>query len=167
MDDTQRPRRLSSVGLVAAGLVGGLVLAGVTAAGAQSGDPATRPDARPDARKHGRHLGHLERHALHGEFTVRDPAGGFRTMATQRGTATAVSASSITVKSEDGFSRTYVVNDDTLVKAGDEGTGDIATGDEVRVVAIVSDGTARAVQVLDVTTVSRLREQWRPGRARP
>ena len=44
---------------------------------------------------------------LHGEFTIRKPDGsGFQTMAIQTGEVTAVSPSSITVKSEDGFSRT-------------------------------------------------------------
>ena len=47
--------------------------------------------------------------SLHGEFVVPNSAGGYTTELTQTGTVTAISATSITVRSEDGFSRTYVI----------------------------------------------------------
>ncbi|MDQ1712803.1 MAG: hypothetical protein QOE45_2253, partial [Frankiaceae bacterium] len=87
-----------------------------------------------------------------------------QTMAFQSGEATAVSATSVTVKSEDGFSRTYVVDDNTLVNAGNDGIADVKTGDKVNVVAIVNGSTANAVHVVDATSVGKLRQQWRPGR---
>lgn len=177
MDDIveARPaRRFPAIALVGAGLVGGLVLAGLTAASAQT-SPAPTPSAAPDGKPFGgqrgkHHGGHgLKgmRGALHGEFTTRAPGGGFQTMAMQHGEATAVSATSITVKSEDGFSRTYAVGDDTLVNAGDEGIADVSTGDTVHVLAVVKDGTASAVRVVDATTTGRIRDRWRPGKARP
>ena len=46
---------------------------------------------------------------LHGEFVVPDGAGGYTTVLTQTGTVTAISPTSITVRSEDGFSKTYVI----------------------------------------------------------
>lgn len=47
--------------------------------------------------------------SLHGEFVVPNGAGGYTTELTQTGTVTAISATSITVKSEDGYSQTYVI----------------------------------------------------------
>jgi len=46
---------------------------------------------------------------LHGEFVVPDGSGGYATEMTQTGVVTAISPSSITVRSEDGFSQAYVV----------------------------------------------------------
>jgi hypothetical protein len=47
--------------------------------------------------------------SLHGEFVVPDGAGGFTTELTQTGTVTAISPTSITVRSEDGYSQTYAI----------------------------------------------------------
>lgn len=47
--------------------------------------------------------------ALHGEFVVPDGNGGFQTDIVQVGTVTAVSATSITARSDDGFTSTYVI----------------------------------------------------------
>ncbi len=53
--------------------------------------------------------------AIHGSLTVKGPNGGYETVDTQYGTAEAVSSSSITVKSADGFSQTYTVSASTVV----------------------------------------------------
>jgi hypothetical protein len=47
--------------------------------------------------------------SLHGEFVVPNGSGGYTTELTQTGTVTASSPASITVRSEDGFSQTYVI----------------------------------------------------------
>ncbi len=47
--------------------------------------------------------------SLHGEFVVPDGSGGYSTVLTQTGTVTAISPTSITVRSEDGYSQTYVI----------------------------------------------------------
>ena len=47
--------------------------------------------------------------SLHGEFVVPDGAGGYRTELTQTGTITAITTTSITVRSDDGYSQTYVI----------------------------------------------------------
>ncbi|HEV7865250.1 MAG TPA: hypothetical protein VGR20_21320 [Acidimicrobiia bacterium] len=98
---------------------------------------------------------------LHGEFTIRKPDGnGFQTAATQTGEVTAVSPSSITVKSEDGFSRTYSVDENTFVGSGRDGIGTVKTGDTVRIAGVVEDGKAKAAAVLDSTNLGKLGEHW-------
>jgi hypothetical protein len=87
----------------------------------------------------GRGPGHRWAHrALHGEFVVRDRAGGFRTVAVQRGTVEQVGATSIRLRSGDGFVRSYAVTGDTVVRTGRGRTGeitDVRTGDPAAVVA--------------------------------
>jgi hypothetical protein len=89
----------------------------------------------------------LVKRALHGEVTL----GGKKTRVIdfQRGTVEKVSATSITVKSTDAFTRTYVVTKDTRVRhAGEASTiGDIKTGTKVRVVAL-RDGDASTATVI-------------------
>jgi hypothetical protein len=98
---------------------------------------------------------------LHGEFTIRKPDGnGFQTMAVQTGEVTAVSPSSITVKSEDGFSRTYSVDENTVVGSGRDGIGTVKTGDTVRVAGVVDGGQAKAAAVLDSTSLGKIGEHW-------
>jgi hypothetical protein len=99
--------------------------------------------------------------ALHGEFTIRKPDGnGFQTVAVQTGEVTAVSPSSITVKSEDGFSRTYSVDENTVVGSGRDGIGTVKTGDTVRVAGVVDGGQAKAAAVMDSTSLGRIGEHW-------
>jgi len=89
--------------------------------------------------------------ALHGTFVVPDGEGGYRSVVTQRGEVTAVSDTSLTVRSEDGFVATYRLTDDTDVRGGTGGVGDIAEGDQVGVGAErkASVNTARHVVDLD------------------
>ena len=169
--------------LVAAGAAGGMVLAGIGISAAQTSgsdsntttaaeQPAPRADGDvalgpgPGGRGHRGPGGPgLGKGAIHGEFTTKAPSGDrYQTLATQRGAVTAVSSSSITVKSEDGFSRSYTVNDDTLVNAGNDGIEDVKEGDTVHVTAVVEEGKARAVDIHDGTQVWALREKWMPGR---
>ena len=98
---------------------------------------------------------------LHGEFTMRKPDGnGFQTVAVQTGEVTAVSPSSVTVKSEDGFSRTYSVDENTVVGSGRDGIGSVKTGDTVRIAGVVEDGKARAAGILDSTSLGKIGEHW-------
>lgn len=157
-------------GLVAAGAAVGLTLAGLGVSWAQTDDtaPADPPVVKPDggARRHG--PGGFKGMGIHGEHTVRAPGGGYQTIATQQGEVTDVNATSLKVKSEDGYERTYVVNDDTMVNAGNEGIADVKVGDQVHVMAVVADGKANAKNVMDATQAKALREKWAPPRpARP
>ncbi|HET7489258.1 MAG TPA: hypothetical protein VFJ85_15105 [Acidimicrobiales bacterium] len=192
MDEQQAPegkdtrsRRIRS-GLVAAGAAAGLTLAGLgVAAGQTDGTTSIPPEsgttqapvpnqAAPAPPMPG--PGPMEMHmkgpggphmgmgmGIHGEFTTRGPNGGWQTIATQRGEVTAVTHTSLTVKSEDGFSRTYAVDDNTMVGAGNEGIDDVKTGDKVDVVALVVDGKASAVEVHDATQDQQLHQRWAPA----
>jgi hypothetical protein len=164
-----RLRARTAVGLVAAGLAGGLVVATLGVAGAQTSEPTPTPSQSQSqsapqdggesksgrARRAkiggrgGHGLGPLG-HGIHGEFTVRNPNGdGYRVVATQRGVVTAVSATSISVRSEDGFSRTYVIDAETRVRSGDQGLAGIVTGDTVGVAGVVSGTTATATRIVE------------------
>ena len=165
---TARSRRRSA--LVATGAAVGLTLAGLGVPAAQTDSPGTtaRPPAPappmpdgpgPGGRGHG-----FAKGGIHGEFTTRAPGGGYQVIATQMGEVTEVSGSSVTVRSEDGFSRGYGVDDNTMVNAGNQGIGDVKRGDQVRVTAVVRDGKASAVDLHDVTQARQLRDRWLPPR---
>lgn len=66
----------------------------------------------------------------HGEFTVEQD-GKSVVMTLQRGTVTKSSATSVTVKSDDDFTATYAIGDETRGRVG----GALAVGDSVLVVA--------------------------------
>jgi hypothetical protein len=104
--------------------------------------------------------------ALHGEFVVPKQGGGFQTLVVQRGSVSSVSASTITVKSDDGFSATYAVSADALVNAARDGIGSIKKGDEVSVVAQQKSGNDAALQIGDFTRLQGLRDQFGPGHDR-
>lgn len=65
----------------------------------------------------------------HGEFQI--------------GEVTAISDTSITAKSKDGFEETYVINSDT------QKTDALAKGDTVTIIATESNGTVTAVSVME------------------
>ena len=89
--------------------------------------------------------------ALHGQFVVPRSGGGYQTEDTQRGSVTAVSTSSITVKSADGFTKTYQVTSSTIVDAQRDGIGSVKDGHQVSVLATVSGGTATASNIQDLS----------------
>jgi 2',3'-cyclic-nucleotide 2'-phosphodiesterase (5'-nucleotidase family) len=105
--------------------------------------------------------------AIHGEFVRPDGNGGYQTVDQQRGKVTSVNSSSIEVKSDDGFTKTYTVDDNTLVNAGRDGIADVKKDDVVEVAAVVSGSTAKAVRIMDQTTLKALHDQWAPPRQRP
>lgn len=100
---------------------------------------------------------------IHGEFVTRAPGGGYQTIASQVGEVTAVDQSSITLRSEDGYSRTYAVEEDTLVNAGRDGIGSVETGDTAHVTAIVNGETATAMHIVNMSDVQRAHERWMPA----
>ena len=140
--------------ILAVGLVAGLIISNLSLAGAQT------PSASPHGERH-HEFGHGFKHfgfggGIHGQFTVPAPNGGYETILTQHGVVQSVSSSSITVKSEDGFTHTYSVNNDTLVAAGNNGISDVAKGDTVHVLAV---GDA-AKEIVDATKVQGLRHKY-------
>jgi hypothetical protein len=101
---------------------------------------------------------------IHGQFTVPDGSGGYRTFATQVGEVLKVSPTSIELKSEDGFTKTYAVDDDTMVNAGRDGIADVKVGDKVGLQALVSGDTAKAVHIRDITNAKAIRDKYAPQR---
>jgi hypothetical protein len=91
--------------------------------------------------------------AVHGQLTVPKSGGGYQTVDVQRGTVTAVSATSISVKSADGYTATYAVTGSTEVNAESAGIGAVKTGDSVFVTATASGGSATASNVTDITSI--------------
>jgi hypothetical protein len=88
---------------------------------------------------------------LHGQAVLSKPGGGYQTVAFQRGAVTAVSAGSITLKSTDGFTQTYTINDSTVVGAHRGGISSIKAGDTASVIATVSGKTFTASRIIDWT----------------
>jgi hypothetical protein len=89
--------------------------------------------------------------ALHGDFTATADDGSYVTKRLQTGTVTEVSSTSITAKSADGHSTTFVVNSSTTIDNGVDAIGDVKTGDTVTVVGTVSSDTATATSIVDST----------------
>ncbi len=97
--------------------------------------------------------------ALHGQFVVRKSGGGYQTIDVQNGQVTAVSTTSITLKSADGFTKSYIVASSTLVDAQRDGIDSVKVGNETSVQATVSGSTATAISIEDLT----LLQQGRPA----
>jgi hypothetical protein len=143
---------------------GGVAWAATSADPTPSPSPSASPSAPSNQPGPGKGLGHRGEFgmggALHGEFVVPKDGGGYQTVATQRGEVTAVSKDSITVKSEDGYSRTYTLTEDTLVNAARDGIDDVKVGNTVQVTAVVADGKATASSVNDGTVRKAAGDKW-------
>jgi hypothetical protein len=102
---------------------------------------------------------------LHGQFVVAKPGGGDETVDVQNGQITAVSSTSITLKSSDGFTMSYVVASSTLVDAQRDGIGSAKVGNQASVLATVSGSTATATSIMDRTLVQQTwpGSGFRPG----
>lgn len=105
---------------------------------------------------------------VHGAFTVPKAGGGYQTLDVQRGTVTAVSATSVTVKSADGYTATYNVTSKTVVDAEAAGIGSVKKGDTIVLFATVSGGTATASNIMDTTAIKSGHASFGyPGPANP
>ena len=159
-----RPVILAGVAVAALLAGAGVAMAatsGPSASGAAAVSPSgglaatPSPSARPAFPRPGRPGGGMgfgfgaPFGAVHGQFVVPKAGGGYQTIDTQRGSVTAVSSTSITIKSADGFTKTYRVIGSTNVDAQRDGIGSIKTGHQVAVAATVSGGTATAASILD------------------
>jgi hypothetical protein len=99
---------------------------------------------------------------LHGEFVRSNRSGGYQTLDMHVGQVTSVSSTSITLKSADGFSKSYGVDDGTVVDAGRDGIGSVKSGDQVQLLAVVSGSSANAVSINDSTNLRSLKQRWNP-----
>jgi hypothetical protein len=86
---------------------------------------------------------------------VPKPGGGYQTIAFQNGKVTAVSSTSITLRSGDGYSHSYRVTSSTFVNAQRDGIGSIKAGDQVIVTATVSGSTDTATRIIDVSLLQQ------------
>ncbi|HEX5524972.1 MAG TPA: hypothetical protein VFX53_16135 [Pedococcus sp.] len=77
----------------------------------------------------------------HGEFTITGADGKPVVMTLQRGAVTSASATSVAVRSDDNFAKTYVVNDQTRVLPGGSAAA-LAKGSQVVVLARKDGGVA-------------------------
>jgi hypothetical protein len=92
--------------------------------------------------------------AVHGQFVVPKSGGGYQTLDIQQGTVTAVSSTSITLKSADGFTKTYTVTSSTLVNAQRSGIGSVKAGNKAVVFATQSGAVATASRIADLTLLA-------------
>jgi hypothetical protein len=145
----------TKVALVAGTAV--LALAGIgtgaafAAGSTSSSTPAPSGGATPATStapaKH--HPGLLAR-TEHGQVTVRTKQGD-QTLDLQHGQVTSVSATSITVRSRDGFTATYTVNGNAKVRKEKQASSisNVSTGDRVEVVAVHSGTTDTVRRIAD------------------
>ena len=146
---------LAVAGVAAAAVVGTAGVAAATAADPSGTPAAPTASSAPDAgtKTPGRHHGKLKHRALargmHGEWVVKGKDGKPVTLVTVRGEVTAVSATSITLKAEDGFTATYAVSSDTKVRGKDvDKIADVKVGDKGGAVGTKSGSTLTARAVL-------------------
>ncbi|MFL6136840.1 MAG: hypothetical protein ACJ74O_03460 [Frankiaceae bacterium] len=152
----------------AAGGAGGPALA-VPAAATMSPPAGPRVGPRRDGMRHGRGLGAWRGagrglgpamrarglgRVLHAQLTVAAKGGGYRVVEVQRGSVQRVSATAVTVRSADGYVRTYGLDAGSRVDAGRDGIAAVKAGHAVLVVAARpagSSGPATAVRLIDAT----------------
>ncbi|MCV7176740.1 DUF4249 domain-containing protein [Mycolicibacterium sphagni] len=132
---------VAAVGIAAAlAAVGGVVVYAATAhneaQGHMGGPPGWGGPGGPGG------PGGFQR-TLHGENVVANGEGGFTTQLTQTGDVTAASDASVTVRSQDGYSQTYVFVPDTR-----KPPQPLQTGQHVSVQATKAGDAATATAVM-------------------
>ena len=161
-----RIRKALLAGAVALALTG----TGVAIAWSATNTPSPSPSASPSEQAKGKKDKSQRPQHLHSESVVKKADGSFETELSQQGTVDAVSATSVTVKSEDGFTQSYTVNADTRVikfpapaadgsaATGDDGKrlkpsevtiAEIATGESVRVSGVKNGDTVTADRIVE------------------
>ncbi len=118
---TLMTRRLAAAATGGVLAVGGGALAAntfISPAGAASPTPTASASSTPAKTALARHPRlKVARSVVHGEFTAQTKTG-YQVFDAQRGTVTAVSPSSITIRSPDGYTTTYLVTSTTKVHRG-------------------------------------------------
>jgi hypothetical protein len=153
-------RALRAAGWVTVGAVaaGGVATAATTSSNTSSksatttaSTPASTPArAGKKAGKRGE-LGKLEGRLLHGQFVVLGKDKKPTTLAEQRGTVSAVSPTSISFTSTDGFKQTYVVGSATKVRVDGKKSAiaDVKAGQTATVIAGVSGSNDTAKLIVE------------------
>jgi hypothetical protein len=148
-DMTPRTRTalIAGAAVVALTASGGVAYA-VSNAPASTTPTSSTSSAKPAKTKHHKEL--LGRVA-HGEVTL--DGKDHRVVDLQRGQVQSVGATSISVKSDDGFTATYTVGATTKVRKDGKASaiGDVHNGDKVVIVATKANGVDTANRVADRT----------------
>jgi len=147
-------RRLVMAGVAVVAVLGGAGLAGATGSAGTPANAATAtayqvPSPSPMHPGLGGMGGPIP--ILHGQAVLSKPGGGYQTVDFQRGTVTAVSAGSITLKSTDGFTQSYDITGSTIVGAHRNGISSVKAGNMASVIATVSGKTITATRIIDWT----------------
>jgi len=98
--------------------------------------------------------------AVHGQFVAAKAGGGYQTVDFQNGNVTAVSATSITLRSADGYSHTYAIANSTIVDAQRDGIGSVKVGHQASLSATLTGSTATAVSITDLTLLRQGRQAF-------
>lgn len=112
-------------------------------------------------------------HMLHSEGVIEDADGNFVTVRMQTGEVTAISATSISVKSADGYTSTYAINDATEQERDRTADTQAKVGDTVHVRATVDGSTATAddIHAMSADFAAQMEEERAemggPGRGGP
>jgi len=137
--------------LAMAGVGGGIAFAADSGSAPSTPTPAPAATSTPAAPAHHKArtvLGRLE----HGQFTVR-AKNGDQVIDVQRGQVVAVSATSVTVRSVDGFTATYTVGSTAKVRVQKQASTitNVHTGDKVSVAATHSGATDTLRRLVDAS----------------
>lgn len=164
------PRIPVVVGLTALFGLGGAGVAlalggGATSSASLSSSTSSTTVAKPAVRPHLKGggalglggFGGLGGNVVHGEYTVKT-GSTYQTLEVQVGQVQSVSSSSITVKSADGFSQSYVVQASTVVDSQSGGISAVANKDTVRIQALVKGSTHTATDIVDTTKIGASRQ---------
>jgi hypothetical protein len=145
-----------AIAWAAAGAIAATALTGVAFAGANTSATTTPGSAVAESGEQRQERGRMHgpggeagHRVLHGDLVVENEDGDAVDVAVQRGEVTAVTADSLTVKSSDGFTKTWTLTSDTKVHEGrdDAEISDIEVGDTVRVGSGDSGDTDTAARV--------------------
>jgi hypothetical protein len=157
------PKKLALAVAIAVGIAGAGTVAVYAASGSGTDSSTQQGPGGMGGGRGGPGGAGLMSEALHGEYVVSDDNGGYTTELLQNGEVTAVSDTSITAKSEDGYTRTYTIDSDTVVGNGSTDLSSIETGDDVTIVATESGDTATVESLVEAGTAQDQMGQAPPG----
>jgi hypothetical protein len=121
------------------------------AVSAPSTPTSTTASSSTPAKATAKHHRTLLARVAHGEVTLDGKQ--HRVVDVQRGQVQSVSPTSVSVKSDDGFTASYTVGSDTKVRKDGKASaiGDVHNGDKVVIVATKANGANTANRIADRT----------------
>ncbi|GAA4563088.1 hypothetical protein [Planotetraspora kaengkrachanensis] len=118
----------------------------------ETGGPVSPPQTSPGAPTSGpQQQMQGPFNAIHGQLVVPKQGGGYQTVTTQTGVVTSIQQNSVSVKSEDGFARTYTIDANTRICAGRDGLTGVKSGHKVWVISAAQGNTSTAMLLADLT----------------